>query len=513
MSSSPMICHQEAAPPPINPSGHPRLRTFLLCLLLPTLLLCSLLSPVSLLFSLLPFTVVVALPICLSSTILHVYYISPLQLLLIALAWFPYLLFAQDDLPSNTTLLLPISPMRILRIRRWLTADCNLVTKHVIMALRSNWLQLILDYSYRKMMVVGRNRRRHSQPTLVVPEIIYAYADQSRRSNKRLDVYLPPSFSSESHEQSAAAPVILFCHPGGWRWFNKALFLQLGLRLRRLGFCVVIPDFVYSISRGKMRRISPRHPICVELGVSIHRVKKISVSITPNPRPNLIFSFSHRQYGGDPDRIFLAGHGSGAHLALLTVLKNSIVRSAEEYDASDPVHDHDLPHIEGMILLSGIYDPVDQLRAEARHGCHEFLALRRALGPSHATTLAHSPNHLLHHYQFSLRPRHLPEKFLIIHGGQDRNVGILQSHVLSTLLDNINRQGGTGWEEDHSLSSQEDHEGTSKGHVHVRFVPLKHLDHLGTLFSLLFHDPNSNRHHPNSPYPQLIIDEILGLVA
>jgi len=472
-----MICHQEAAPP-INPSGHPRLRTFLLCLLLPTLLLCSLLSPLSLLFSLLPFTAVIALPIWLSSTIL----------LLVSLAWFPYLLFAQDDLPSDTALLVPFSPMRILRI-------VSTLTKHVMMALRWNWLQLILDYSYRKMMVVGRNRRRRSQPALVVPEIIYAYADHSgRRRNKRLDLYLPPSFSSESDSQSTlAAPVLLFCHPGGWRWFNKALFLQLGLRLRRLGFCVVIPDFT-QFPEGRCDQ-------------SLRDIRSALNWV----------SRCIGQYGGDPDRIFLAGHGSGAHLALLTVLKSSIVRSAEEYEASDRVHDHDLPHIEGMILLSGIYDPVDQLRAEARHGCHEFLALRSALGPSHASTLANSPNHLLHHYQFSLRPRHLPEKFLIIHGGEDRNVGILQSHVLSTLLDNINRQqGGTGWEEDHSSSShsREEHEAAaSKGHVHVRFVPLKHLDHLGTLFSLLFHNPNSNPNLPNAAYPKLIIDEILGLVA
>ncbi|PLW08008.1 hypothetical protein PCANC_24858 [Puccinia coronata f. sp. avenae] len=469
------------SPPAISTPARPRLATFLLCLLVPTVFVCVALSPLALFFSLFPLTVVIGLPIWLSSTIL----------LVISLAWIPYLLFAQDDLPSQSSLLLPFSPIKVLRI-------VSTLVKHVIIVLRSNWLEIMLDYSYRKIIVIGRNRR--TKPAIVSRDIIYAYSDNSRRRNKRLDVYLPPSFSANT----ARAPVLVFIHPGGWRWFHKSLFLQLGLRLRRLGFCVVIPDFT-KFPEGRCEQ-SARDIRCA--------LRWVSRSIG--------------EYGGDAHRIFLAGHGSGAHLALLTVLESSVAQCLEEYgypgDAPPAAgvfshgnghissHELELPHIEGMILLSGIYDPIHQLRAEARVGCHQFLALRRALGPSHAITLQNSPAHLLHWAQNFLLPRHLPPKFLIIHGGEDRNVAILQSHFLSTLLENINRH--TGSDDQSSCYSPEDagssHGGAPKAELKVRFTPLKHLDHLGTLFSLLIAD---GPHQRQFGYSKLIVDEILSLVG
>ncbi|KAI7950739.1 hypothetical protein MJO29_009413 [Puccinia striiformis f. sp. tritici] len=477
--------------PAIQPSAQPRWNNCLLGLLVPTAVICSTVSPIALFFSLLPVTIVVGLPIWISSTIILVY----------SLAWIPYLLFAQDDLSSHQSILLPFSPIKVLRI-------VTTLVKHLIILLRSNWIELVLDYSYRKIIVMGRDRKTNKNtPSIVTRNIIYGYTDEIRKRNKRLDVYLPPSFNNSSTpvttDSHNLAPVFVFIHPGGWRWFHKSHFLQLGLRLRRLGFCVVIPDFT-QFPEGRCDH-SVRDIRCA--------LKWVSRSIS--------------QYGGNPDRIFLAGHGSGAHLSFLTVLESSITRCLEEQGypiVNRGPEELDIPAIEGMILISGIYDPINQIRDEVRVGWHHILATRRALGPSHSATLSNSPARLLHWAQNFLAPKFLPNKFLIIHGGQDKNVPILQSHFLYTLLENINRQQqlNTTTDDQSSCYSRSaagggEGEGSANNNhksvdeVKVTFKALKNLDHLAGLVALMI--PDSTHHSNHDGYSKIIIDEILALVG
>lgn len=454
-----------SVPPPINPIGSRSIKNVLLCILIPSLVISLSIWPFAFISTLVPILVIIGLPIWLTTSILS----------LLCLAWIPYLLFAQDDRPSHTYLLLP-SPTKAPRIVLTLI-------KHLSILLSVNWIELILDYSYRKIIVIGRHKS--AQQPLLRRDIIYAYSDgHHRRRHQRLDIYLPPSFSPDQH----LAPVFVFIHPGGWRWFDKSHFLQLGLRLRRSGFCVVIPDFT-QFPDG-------RCPSSVRDITTALRWVHRSIS----------------EYGGDPQRIFLAGHGSGAHLALLTVLESSISTSLAEHGYPSPYHSFstesmeqaDLPAIEGMILLSGIYDPIKQLRDEAQVGWHEILALRRSLGPTHSLTLSHSPAHLLHWGRSFLLPKHLPSKFLIIHGGQDRNVPILQSHLLSTLLESINRQT----HDDQSSSFSRDSLGKSE--IKVQFKAFKNLDHLSSLLSLMIAEshPQNNK----DSYGKLIMSEILSFV-
>lgn len=57
-------------------------------------------------------------------------------------------------------------------------------------------------------------------------------------------------------------------------------------------------------------------------------------------------------FGGDPERIFIAGHSAGAHLAAMVALDPSYLEQAGS-DAS---------HLSGFIGLSGPYDvlPLDE---------------------------------------------------------------------------------------------------------------------------------------------------------
>lgn len=159
------------------------------------------------------------------------------------------------------------------------------------------------------------------------------------------------------------------------------------------------------------------------------------------------------KYGGDPCSIYLMGHGSGAHLALLTVVQEAVVRSRDAFwfssyvkeaeqgrdsklkaayqDRDEQSEDErsfadqsvnadgqnsknnvevsagirrleiwggenvEIPKVKGLILMSCISDVIKHTRNEFKNGLEQISPLRKALGPSHAQCLMSSPSHLL----------------------------------------------------------------------------------------------------------------------
>ena len=147
-------------------------------------------------------------------------------------------------------------------------------------------------------------------------------------------------------------------------------------------------------------------------------------------------------YGGSRDSIYIMGHGSGAHLSLLTIVQEAVVRSRDAYwlstfskskslpedayssDEDSPTsrRNHppshregeieisagirrleiwggeavEIPRIKGMILMAGVSDVIKHIRAEFKNGIEQISPLRRALGPSHAACLMASPSHLIY---------------------------------------------------------------------------------------------------------------------
>lgn len=59
---------------------------------------------------------------------------------------------------------------------------------------------------------------------------------------KRLDVYLPASRGGGLERDEATAPVIVILGGGNWSFWRKRSGAQMALRLRRLGYVVVVPD-------------------------------------------------------------------------------------------------------------------------------------------------------------------------------------------------------------------------------------------------------------------------------
>ena len=499
--------------------------------------------------------------------------------LLYAIAWLAYLVLAQLDLPltprpwspRNILPFLPISPLRCAKVD---LAAIRYASAAVRIAFPA-----VFDWSYRRVMVLGTQKGAR----VVKEGILYG----SPVSGKRLDVYMPPTPvpyedahaevdqapSPRSRRHSAVFPEDTFAGPAPapapasasasaapshlapvvvvvpsmmapLSWTSKRkLYLQLALRLRRLGYCVIVPDITYFPES---------------------RIKSSIIDL------RLVLRWTARnchRYGGDADAIHVLGHGLSAHLVMLTVAQEAVVLSREGH--LDRAYEHerqqqrqdgdadadadewtksgevgwvdepsdtppgavpgsgsgsgsgsgfgsggrrrdilasaayrqaeqevgnglkrveiyepqiDLPPLAGVILLSGVSDVIKGFRSESERGLEHLSFLRRATGPSHIQCLLHSPAHLLYAAKNILDTRLLPPKFLLIHGGNDTVVPVEQSTLLKTLLVGIG--------------------------VHsVRLRAYRHLGHAESIASLFLGMGKSN-----TRYTRQIIDDIAAFV-
>ena len=138
-----------------------------------------------------------------------------------------------------------------------------------------------------------------------------AYADGPRH---KLDVYAP-------EQRGAPAPVVFFIYGGGWSRGDRADYQFVGRALASRGFVAVIADY----------RLVPevRYPGFLEDSANALRWVQDNIAA----------------YGGDPNRLFLAGHSAGAYNAVMLALDPSFRR---EYGVTLPIL--------GVAALSGPYD-------------------------------------------------------------------------------------------------------------------------------------------------------------
>ena len=139
-----------------------------------------------------------------------------------------------------------------------------------------------------------------------------AYGQAGRQA---LDLYTPRTAND-------ATPVVVFFYGGGWRSGAKQNYEFVASSLTQAGYAVAIPDY----------RLFPDvvFPAFVEDGaLAVAWILK-----------------NVRDYGGDPNRVFLMGHSAGAHIAALIALDG-------RYLAKQSV---DVGSIDGLIGLSGPYN-------------------------------------------------------------------------------------------------------------------------------------------------------------
>jgi len=129
-----------------------------------------------------------------------------------------------------------------------------------------------------------------------------------------LDVYTP--------RNAKGAPVVVFFFPGRWSMGDKTDYLFVAKGLNSRGIVAVLPNY----------RLYPlvRFPTFVEDAAQAVRWTHDHIA----------------DYGGDPQRIFVMGHSSGAHLAAMLALEEDFLRDVGGNRS----------WLKGMIGLSGPYD-------------------------------------------------------------------------------------------------------------------------------------------------------------
>ena len=132
---------------------------------------------------------------------------------------------------------------------------------------------------------------------------------------EKLDIYVPDGLM-------APAPVILFFYGGNWDSGSKDLYLAFGQAFTSEGFVVAIADY----------RLYPavKYPTFLQDNAAAFRFVHDSAA----------------QYGGDPGRIFLAGHSAGAYNAIMLVSDPHYLKDAGA----------DISQVRGAIGLAGPYD-------------------------------------------------------------------------------------------------------------------------------------------------------------
>lgn len=101
-----------------------------------------------------------------------------------------------------------------------------------------------------------------------------------------LDIYRPDAADPD-------APVVLFFYGGSWQHGMRAQYRFVGDRLARYGVVTIVADYRTWPAAGFPGFMS-------DAARAVH------------------WTYAHaREYGGDPDRLFVAGHSAGAQIAAL----------------------------------------------------------------------------------------------------------------------------------------------------------------------------------------------------
>lgn len=218
-------------------------------------------------------------------------------------------------------------------------------------------------------MVLGTQ----SGSEIVMENIVYS------DDGKMLDTYLPPSTPDPEHQ----APILVIL-PTSFPLIPSAsgrkTYLQLALRFRRQGYAVVVPELTFYPS-GR-----------IESGVSDVRnvLSWIGTEATT--------------FSGDPNRIYLLGHGLSAHLALLTCVQHAVVHSREKF--LDAAWERELQSHESLVEDHGSdMSPQSPPSETDKLGSFVFPATTTGLSPatrSLSTTTSgyatNSPSHIDTHH-------------------------------------------------------------------------------------------------------------------
>ncbi|HEY3441143.1 MAG TPA: alpha/beta fold hydrolase [Paludibaculum sp.] len=164
------------------------------------------------------------------------------------------------------------------------------------------------------LMSIGLPSQKLDEGIEAVKDVAYTDGPADDAEKHKLEIYRKAG--------AAKAPVLFFIHGGAWKSGDRKQYPFFGNRFAMAGYVVVTPSY----------RLSPKHkhPAHIDdvADALAWTVKNIAAQ------------------GGDPSRIFIAGHSAGGHLVALL--------------AANPEHlakrGLSLKDIRGVLALSGVYD-------------------------------------------------------------------------------------------------------------------------------------------------------------
>ena len=147
-------------------------------------------------------------------------------------------------------------------------------------------------------------------------DIAYYEGEDADKVRHKLDLYLP--------KDQKDFPVVMFVHGGAWIFGSKSfppMHADVGKFFAQHGIGCVVPNY----------RLSPgvKHP---------EHVKDVA-------RAFAWMKKNIKNYGGDPDQLFLTGHSAGGHLVALLATDDTYLK-AEGCTLKD---------IKGVMPVSGVY--------------------------------------------------------------------------------------------------------------------------------------------------------------
>jgi arylformamidase len=181
------------------------------------------------------------------------------------------------------------------------------------------------------------------------------WASNSARTRARIGEPLRRAYGDSLIEQldifptdKPNAPVFVFIHGGAWIRGEASSYAAPAEMFTRAGTHYIVPDFINVAEAG-----GSLFPMAEQVCRAIAWVWRNAAS-----------------FGGDPDRLYIGGQSSGAHLAAVAL-------------TTDWQHEHDLPAdiVKGALCTSGMYE-LAPVRLSARANYVKFTdSMVEALSP------------------------------------------------------------------------------------------------------------------------------------
>jgi acetyl esterase/lipase len=205
----------------------------------------------------------------------------------------------------------------------------------------------------------------------------------------RLDIYAQPT--------GKGYPVLVFVHGGRWSDFTKELFAPVAMKLLPEKMVVVIPDHTLY-PKADYKQMT--REVAAALSWTLENIA---------------------QYGGDPNRVTIAGHSSGGQLAGLAVMDSRFLQA----------YGHTSAEVCGMISASSGYDMQAQYEYEQAKGRRDLNRVMLEVMGGQENFGAASP---INYVQPGLPP------ILLIHGDADQTIPVSQASGFHAALQEAGAQ-------------------------------------------------------------------------